>query len=147
MLTLVAKLLNGQSNIDSVSVFLCPWRKLVSLVIANVVCLLFLCSEPGAPPDNVSGKKISSTSVLVQWDIVPIDKQHGEIVSYTVFYWETEKGQQETNETRVPSSRREETLSGLVEYTYYSIQVLASTIKGGGPRSPVRVVQTDEDSK
>ena len=112
-----------------------------------MLCHLFLCSEPGAPPDNVRGQKASSTSILVQWGIVPEDKQHGEIIRYTIFYWETEKVPQETKEKQVLSPRREETLSGLAKYTYYSIQVLASTSQGGGPRSSPIQVLTDEDSK
>ena len=39
------------------------------------------------------------------------------------------------------------TLTGLNEYTNYSITVFASTIKGGGNKSVPIVVITDEDSK
>ena len=39
------------------------------------------------------------------------------------------------------------TLTGLNEYTNYSITVFASTSKGGGNQSKPRVVITDEDSE
>ena len=39
------------------------------------------------------------------------------------------------------------TLTGLNEYTNYSITVFASTVKGGGTASTPIIVITDEDSK
>ena len=43
--------------------------------------------------------------------------------------------------------KRDATLTGLKEFTNYSITVFASTAKGGGSRSDPFVVITDEDSK
>ena len=108
--------------------------------------LLFRCSAPGAPPSNVTGQKLNSTAILVRWDEVPIDKQHGEIISYTVVFWK--KDVEEDEKTVYGAGNREVTLSGLDKYTVYIVQVFASTIKGPSRRrSPKITVRTDQDSE
>ena len=100
---------------------------------------------PGAAPSNVNGQNVSSTAIKVWWDKVPIEFQHGEIISYTVVFW---KRDEEENETTVCGAEsREVTLRSLDKYTDYNVQVLASTIKGGGPRSRLKNVHTDQDSE
>ena len=84
---------------------------------------------------------------MVWWDEVPVSKQHGEIISYTVFYWKTDGGSQGKEEKEETKNRKVK-LIGLQKYTNYTIQVLASTIKGDGPRSdPTTIVRTDQDSE
>ena len=100
---------------------------------------------PGAPPENVSGRHIDSTSILVTWGEVPRDKQHGKILEYAVIYETSEGGAQ--REKRVGSPTRRIELTELKEYTEYSIQVLAATVKGDGPRSEHISVETDQDGK
>lgn len=100
---------------------------------------------PGAPPENVSGRHIDSTSILVTWGEVPRDKQHGKILEYAVIYETPEGGAQ--REKRVGSPTRRIELTELKEYTEYSIQVLAATVKGDGPRSEHISVETDQDGK
>ncbi|XP_068726145.1 protein sidekick-1-like [Montipora capricornis] len=97
-------------------------------------------SEPGASPTNVTGHNTSSTTILVEWDEVPIEKQHGEIIGYTVIYWRTNDPKKEKHVQEL-----EATLQGLVKYTDYNIEVLASTIKGRGPPSHLITVRTDQD--
>ena len=103
---------------------------------------------PGAAPQPVEGHNTSSTSILVTWGEVPADKQHGKILEYTVIY----KKSKRDDETKVvtPSDEfntRQIMLTRLTEYTSYSIQVLAATVKGDGPRSEPITVWTDQDSK
>ena len=105
----------------------------------------FFFSEPGAPPDNVRAWNTSSTSILVKWDEVPVDKQHGEILRYAVSYWVTEEGSHGAK--LFSSSTREVELLDLAKYAYYSIIVSAATVKGDGPASIPVHVRTDEDSK
>ena len=100
---------------------------------------------PGAAPENVRGHNTTSTSILVTWDEVPADKQHGKILKYTVIYKKS-KGDAETME-QVESPSRQIELKKLVKYTVYSIQVLAATLKGDGPRSNPITVWTDQDGK
>ena len=108
---------------------------------------LFLCLliEPNAPPANVNGHNASSTSIFVSWEQVPFQDQNGVIVSYTVTYRSLPTGSAQTNKVTAPAS--ETTLTGLNEYTNYSITVFASTSNAGGRESTPIVVITDEDSK
>ena len=102
-------------------------------------------TEPNAPPSNVTGHNASSTSIFVSWGQVPFLDQNGVIVSYTVTYTWLPNGPAETKTVLAPATQT--TLTGLNEYTNYSITVFASTSKGGGDQSTPIVVITDEDSK
>ena len=92
---------------------------------------------PGSPPSNVSANVLTSTSILVFWDIVPPVDQNGVITEYEVVYVPQEDfmGRIGRNSTRVPAGSRSLTLSGLEEYVNYSISVQAFTVVGGGPNS------------
>ena len=105
----------------------------------------FYCTEPNAPPQNVRGRHTSSTSILVQWDDVPKRDQNGIILSYTVTYKTHPGGTPKTEVVDIPT--KQVTLTGLNEYTNYSITVFASTFKGDGNVSEPIIVITDEDSK
>ena len=93
----------------------------------------------------MQGHNTSSTSILVQWGDVPLADQNGIILSYTVTYKALPGGSLQTKVVDSPSN--EATLTGLNEYTNYSITVSASTLKGGGNVSAPIIVITDEDSK
>ena len=107
--------------------------------------MFLFCPEPGASPANVRGQFTSSTGILVQWDEVPVAKQHGEIQRYMVTYQKPEGGEEKSTTVNTPT--REVKLTDLGKYTYYSIRVSAATVKGYGPASPPIKVRTDEDSK
>ena len=109
------------------------------------VLFSFYYTEPNAPPENVRGRNTSSTSILVQWDDVPQRDQNGIILSYTVSYKTLPGGTPKTEV--VDTSTKQVTLTGLNEYTNYSITVFASTFKGDGNVSEPIIVITDEDSK
>ena len=116
------------------------------IFISCVILLLFRCSVPDAPPSNVTGQKLNSTAILVQWDEVPIEKQHGEIKSYTVVFWK--KDEEENEKTVYGAGNHEATLGDLDKYTDYDVQVFASTIKGPSRRrSPKITVRTDQDGE
>ena len=102
-------------------------------------------SEPNAPPSNVTGHNASSTSIFVSWGQVPFPDQNGVIVSYTVNYTWLPSGPLQTKTESAAANQT--TLTGLNEYTNYSITVFASTSKGAGNQSTPIVVITDEDSK
>lgn len=74
---------------------------------------------------------------------MPEDKQNGEILQYTILYRKTEGGEQKTSQVKSRSVK----LTGLAKYTFYSISVVAATVKGDGPASSTIIVRTDEDSK
>ena len=106
--------------------------------------IFFLCTEPSASPDAVTGKKQSSTEILVEWEEVPAAQRHGDIEYYTV-YWKAEGGGEERKDVYAPT--RNLILTELSKFTNYSIKVSASTIKGEGPASGTIVEPTDQDSK
>ena len=108
---------------------------------------MFFCVviEPNAPPADVSGHNASSTSIFVSWGQVPVSDQNGVILSYTVTYMALPAGSSQTKNVTAPANQT--TLTGLNEYTNYSITVFASTSKGEGNGSTPIFVITDEDSK
>ena len=91
------------------------------------------------------GHNASSTSIFVSWGDVPFSDHNGVILSYTVTYRALPSGSSQTKNVTAPANQT--TLTGLNEYTNYSITVFASTSKGGGNQSTPIVVITDEDSK
>ena len=93
----------------------------------------------------MQGHNTSSTSILVQWGDVPLADQNGIILSYTVTYKALSGGSPQTKVANAPT--RKSILTGLNEYTNYSITVFASTAKGDGNVSAPIIVVTDEDSK
>ena len=105
----------------------------------------FVVIEPNAPPANVQAHNISSTSIWVDWETVPVGYQNGIILTYTVTYRALPAGILQTAKVRAPSTQV--TLRGLKKYTNYSIFVFASTAKGDGNASDPITVTTDEDSK
>ena len=91
------------------------------------------------------GNNASSTSIFVQWGNVPPDNQNGIIVSYTVSYTALSGGSEQAKVVKAPAT--DTTLTGLNEFTNYSITVFASTSKAGGNESEPIIVITDEDSE
>lgn len=102
-----------------------------------------LQDKPTAPPSNVRGHNISSTSILVEWDEVPAFDQNGIITSYNVTYHSLTENHR--NSTTVDFPGRQLTLIGLKEFVKYKITVSASTKIGPGPASFPIIVITDED--
>ena len=111
----------------------------------NIISV-FVIVVPNAPPANTTGNNVTSTSIFVQWDEVPVDNQNGIIVNYTVTYTKLPYGSP-TAKVVVTAPKRNATLTGLDKFTNYNITVFASTAKGGGNKSEPIIVITDEDSK
>ena len=101
--------------------------------------------EPSAPPANVQGQNTSSTSIWVDWDIVPVVDQNGIILTYTVKYMALPDESPRSTVVIAPTTQAN--LIGLAKYRNYSITVFASTAKGDGNASEPIIVITDEDSK
>ena len=90
----------------------------------------FFNVELSPSPSNVRARNKSSTSILVEWDQLPEKDQKGFILSYTVTYRDLPNGPTQTKNVTAPANQT--TLTGLNEYTGYSITVFASTSKGAG---------------
>jgi len=118
----------------------------VEYIYVYVLCFSFSSfAAPNAPPSNIQGHNTSSTSIFVQRGNVSAADQNGVILSYTVTYKALPDGSPQTKV--VSTLTTEVTLTGLNEYTNYSIAVFASTVKGGGLVSDPTFVVTAQDSK
>ena len=117
-------------------------------LLQQLLCIFqcYFLTAPNAPPDDISGYNTSSTSIFVDWSDVPLPDRNGIIRSYTVSYTALEPNGA-TKTQFVPAPTTQATLTGLNEYTNYSITVFASTSKGPGNISEPKIVITDEDSK
>ena len=111
--------------------------------------LIFLLFHPAphSPPANVQGSGISSTDMLVTWDIIPPIDQNGVITAYEVLYvpLETFGGVLQTRITNVPGTETAVILTGLEEFVGYSISVRGFTAAGAGPYSNAVEATTLED--
>ena len=106
---------------------------------------LFSLTEPDSPPQIVTGRNTSSTSILVIWYKVPAEQQNGIITGYTITY--QSQTENDNGTVQVNGSVRQTELTNLKEYVNYNITVFASTVKGDGPATVPIVVRTDQDSK
>ena len=113
--------------------------------MAKVVTLkLVLLSEPDGAPQNVTGQKTSSTSILVTWEEVQAELRNGIIAGYTLKYRSLTEN--DNGIVKAGPNGRQANLTGLKEFVEYNISVVAFTVKGDGPPSVI-VVRTDQDSK
>ena len=115
------------------------------LLGTDLFTLLPFFIAPSAAPASLQGHNTSSTSIFISWGQVPVSNQNGVILSYTVSFNEVSGGSAQTKIVHAPDN--ETLLTGLNEYTKYSIQALASTIKGDGIVSAPIFVITDEESE
>lgn len=99
---------------------------------------------PAAPPQNISGFNTSKHDIQVFWEEVPPRDVNGILLGYRIIFNETSD---EVFSESVEFPRMNVTLGFLRPYTFYSIQVLAYTIKGDGPKSPPIIIRTEEEGK
>ena len=90
---------------------------------------------------------VSSTEIMVTWDMVPPINQSGVITMYEVLYQpqETFDGSIEDLTVNVSAPEMSVVLMNLQEYVNYTISVRAYTSVGEGPYSEGIVELTDED--
>ena len=112
---------------------------------------MILPLEPTGAPANfmVNVGETTSQSIKLSWGKVKESDRNGIITGYKVVYQELPNGGSNTAHVSVEEEkeRTATTLCGLRQFTSYSIRVLAYTVKGDGPPSPEKTVQTKEDSK
>ena len=83
---------------------------------------------PSAPPENVSFTS-KSTSITVQWEMVPCIHQNGPITGYSVRYGMKGSG---STQTETVSGASQTTISNLMPSTNYSFEVAAVNSVGTG---------------
>ena len=111
---------------------------------------LLSCSEPAKPPQNVTGRNTSSTSIRVSWQEVPPEDQNGPITAYVVDYKAVEGGfadDERREKVFESSSGTSALLEPLDKFVLYNISVRARNTAGDGQRSNGILVRTAEDGK
>ncbi len=104
-------------------------------------------TAPTSPPDNVMVMVVSSTAIMVTWDMVPAMNRNGIITVYEVQYEPLEMFDDTTLTVNMSGSATMTCLTGLQEFVDYDISVRAYTSEGEGPYSTVVTEMTAEDGK
>ena len=102
---------------------------------------------PGVAPNSVTVQSESSTSILVNWRSPPQIFLYGTLRNFIIRYNDSSTP---ANVTEPAQSNEEQgysiMITGLLEFTNYSVQVSAVTVDSGPYSDPV-IVQTDQDCK
>ena len=110
------------------------------------VSILFLTySAPTAAPTQVQGEAIDSTSIRINWNPPPDDKQNGVILGYRILHSIKESGSSTDITQSVTADELTLVIRNLLKWTEYKFQVAAYTHLGDGPKSAPIFVQTKED--
>ncbi|XP_051866593.1 receptor-type tyrosine-protein phosphatase F-like [Pristis pectinata] len=103
-------------------------------------------STPSAPPQDVHGLSISSSSIRVSWRPPPANSRNGVITKYSIIYQAVDS---EDNKKHVLDNIEADATSSLVEglekWTEYQVWVMAHTNVGPGPKSTPVIIRTEED--
>ena len=102
---------------------------------------------PASSPSNVTIGNMSSTGILIMWDIVPPIDQNGIITMYEVMYQPLETFNGNIATKTINLTNMSVLLADLQEFVNYTISVRAYTRKGAGPYSDEVTILTLEDGK
>ena len=103
-------------------------------------------SVPSRSPGLVLGYNTSSTSIYVEWQLVPHKFIHGVPLGQKIVY--TQVGDMSTlRQKKLNSTVVSVTLNNLRKYTNYCIQAVVFTRIGAGNVSECLFVHTDEDGR
>ena len=104
---------------------------------------IFTFSVPSGPPQGTDSLVLSSTSLVLTWELPLLAQQNGPIVGYYVRVTRVHSGdilEWDTNSTVL-------IVDSLVPHTLYEWRVAAQTIAGTGPLSSPVTEQTLPDGK
>ena len=90
-----------------------------------------LFSAPTAPPSNVSMTEVTSSTITVQWGMVPCIHQNGPITGYSVRYGVMGSGSSQSVNVS-GASKTGTMISDLMSSTTYDVQVAAVNGNGTG---------------
>ncbi|XP_068759297.1 fibroblast growth factor receptor 4-like isoform X2 [Montipora capricornis] len=123
------------------------YKCLVANVLGNssATTSVIISQEPTAAPQNVRGKSISSTSILVTWEEVPPADRNGVILTHTVTYKSLTEGN--NGSETVNSNKFHKELTNLKKFVNYSITVFSTNQIGDGPASNPIFVTTSQAIK
>lgn len=120
-------------------------KKYISSWLRVKVTWFILSPGPSHPPVNVSGGRLSSTSLFIYWAPVPLQHRGGLILGYNVSLW-TPENDSSTNIT-FTTEREEITIKDLDKFTPYLMTVSAFNEFGDGVFSDPIEIWTDEDGR
>ena len=115
----------------------------VGLVTYNVRIVIITTAVPSSPPQNITVASVDPASLMVTWQPPPLIDQNGPIVSYAISIMSIEH-RDIRNVTIVGT---ELTISDLIPFVNYSVQVAASNTNGTGVFSTIISQVSGEDSK
>ena len=121
-----------------------PFNWLFSLSLVEIILSYHFSPAPSAPLEVVA-TNTSSTSIMVVWSPPAIPR--GIITSYTITYYVTSAGENNSSTEETDTDATNGAVDGLMKFTQYSLYVQASTVAGIGDRSETVTVTTDEDSE
>ena len=98
---------------------------------------------PSAPPEILRAWNLSSTSLRIQWNPIPIGERNGRFLGYIVEIKPAE-GKERERAMKNLTTYTNTIFSGLKKYFKYKVEVRGLTQRGEGPIEAV-TVQTDED--
>ena len=99
-------------------------------VYGQVDIIIHTLPVPSAAPTSVRTFSDSSSSITVQWEMVPCIHRNGDITGYSVQYGVVGSGSTQT--VSVSGDTRQTTIFGLRPSRTYSIQVTAVNSAGTG---------------
>ena len=103
-------------------------------------------TEPATPPQNVQTSALSSTEIMVTWEMVPAIDENGIIINYEVQY-EPLQFASVLSTASVNTTDLSVNIVELQEYVEYNISVRAYTSVGPGPYSDPMTERTLEDGE
>ena len=116
---------------------------LVSMVTYNVKSVIITTAVPSSPPQNVIVASVDPASLMVTWQPPPLIDQNGPIVSYNISIMSIAHG----DIRNVTIVGTELTISDLIPFVNYSVQLAASNSNGTGVFSTIMSQVSGEDSK
>ena len=100
---------------------------------------------PSRPPLNVSGRGLTSTSLYVSWNPVPMQYRSGIILGYNVSYWRATENR--TANITLTTEKGEIEIDGLEILASYMVAVSAFNKIGNGDFSDPVEIWTGESGR
>ena len=99
---------------------------------------------PGKPAQNISGQATGTTSILVEWTIVPVES---DIILLSVFYVKTSKPYETISRTDVNMTKRRVKIKNLEKFVNYTVWIQSVSTRGLGISSIPIYVRTLEEGE
>ncbi|XP_015777856.1 PREDICTED: protein sidekick-1-like isoform X1 [Acropora digitifera] len=113
--------------------------------VSSVKVVRTMEDVPSVAPVNLTVAFQSSTRILASWLPPPVDSRNGIILGFKLFYKRKDSSESEYTTRVQGGTTLRKSITGLLKYTEYEVQVLAFTAVGDGPKSPVKTVRTPQE--